>query len=268
MFEGTSRKATRMLHRRRIFRIVAGLLLGMSSVTGAQSPREVVVFGAASLTDVINELHEVFTKESGIPLKTSFAASSTLARQIESGARADVFFPADEEWMDYLQSRQLIRAESRRDVVSNRLVLIAPADSSIQVQISSGPELAKVLGRGRLATGDPDSVPAGKYAKAALMNLGAWDAVEKRLVRAENVRSALAFVARGEVPLGIVYLTDARIEKKVRVVGVFPPDSHPPIVYPIALTSVASPEAAQFIRFVTGPAARAIFAKYGFEPVH
>jgi molybdate transport system substrate-binding protein len=256
-----------MLHRRRIVQIVAGLLLAMSSLAGAQPSREVVVFGAASLTDVINELEKAFTQETGIPLKTSFAASSTLARQIESGARADVFFPADEEWMDYLQSRQLIRAESRKDVVGNKLVLIAPADSTLQILINSGPEFAKTLGSGRLATGDPDSVPVGKYAKAALMNLGAWETVEKRLVRTENVRSALAFVARGEVPLGIVYLTDAHLEKKVRVVGIFPPETHPPIVYPIALTSVASPEAAQFIRFVTSPLAREIFVKHGFEPV-
>ena len=225
------------------------------------------MFGAASLAEVLYDLGQAFTARTGIPVKSSLAASSALAKEIEAGAPADVFFSADLEWVSYLEKRGLLRPGPPRSVVTNRLVLIAPADSHVSLRIAPGFDLAGALGQGRLATGDPDSVPVGKYARAALEKLGAWERLSGRIVRAENVRSALAYVARGEAPLGIVYQTDALAERRVRVVDVFPADSHPPITYPIALTNTAGPEAAEFVAFVTSAAARPIFVKYGFQPL-
>ena len=239
------------------------------SATDPPNPpaRSITVFAAASLTDSVQELAADFGRSTGIVVKPSFAASSALARQIESGAPADVFFSADVDWMDYLEARKLVRAGSRHDLVGNRLVLIAPAASTLKLTIAPRFALGEALGAGRLATGDPDSVPVGRYARAALTTLGVWNGVEKRLVRAENVRAALALVDRAEVPLGIVYQTDALIDKGVRIVDVFPDDSHPPIVYPIALTSSARSGAQQFIDFLRTPEAQAVFRKYGFTPV-
>ena len=228
----------------------------------------IVVFAAASLTNVLQELGDGFTSQTAVPVRFSFAASSALARQIENGAPADVFFSADLDWMDYLQTRHLIRPESRHDVLGNRLVLIAPADSAVKLNIGPGFKLAAALGKGRLAAGDPDSVPAGRYAQQALTKLGVWNDVSARLIRADSVRSAMAFVDRGEAPLGIVYQTDALIDKKVRVVDVFPEDSHAPIVYPIALTTVAKPDAARFIAYIRGPAGVAAFNANGFSILH
>jgi molybdate transport system substrate-binding protein len=239
---------------------------GNSALTGARPA--ILVFAASSLTDAIQQLGNDFGKSTGIGVKFSFAASSALAHQIESGAPADIFFSADVDWMDYLESRKLIQAESRRDVLGNRLVLIAPAGSSITLKIAPHFALAQALGGGRLATGDPDSVPVGRYARAALTSLGVWDAVADRLVRAENVRAALAFVDRGEAPLGIVYKTDALIDKGVRIVDTFPADSHAPITYPIALTVAAQSVAAQFADYLSTPAASAVFVKYGFSSLH
>jgi len=247
--------------------LFAVLIAASNGPSEAASPEPVVVFAAASLTDALTEVGKAFTRETDIPIKMSFAASSTLARQIESGASADVFFPADEDWMDYLERKGLLAAGSRRDVLANRLVLIAPADSMARVRISSGSSLLAALGKSRVATGDPDSVPAGKYAKAALMSLGVWERVEPRIVRAENVRSALAFVARGAAPFGIVYLTDAAIEKNVKVLDTFPEDSHPPIRYPVALTTRAGPNAQRFVQYVSTETAAGIFEKYGFALV-
>ncbi len=234
----------------------------------AEAPKkEIIVFGAASLSEVLGEIGTAFTRDTGITVKTSFAASSALARQIESGARADVFFAADLEWMDYLLERKLIQGGTRKEVVANRLVLIAPAHSKASVRIRSGFSLAEALAGGRLATGDPDSVPVGRYALAALTRLGAWRQVEKRLIRAENVRSALAFVARGEAALGIVYATDAKVEGKVRIVDTFPADSHPPIHYPIAATTASGADGVRFVEYVAGAKARPLFVKHGFEPL-
>ena len=227
-----------------------------------------IVFAAASLTNALQEVADGFTKDSSIAVKFSFAASSTLARQIENGAPADVFFSAHIEWMDYLQSRKLIQVVTRHDVLGNQLVLVAPADSKIVLKIGPHFALAKTLGTGRLATGDPDSVPVGRYAREALTNLGVWDEVEARLVRADSVRSALAFVDRGEASLGIVYATDVQIDRKVRMVDVFPDNTHAPIVYPIALTAVAKADAIKFIDYVRGPVGDATFKKYGFTPLH
>jgi molybdate transport system substrate-binding protein len=238
----------------------------MTGATAADEPRMVLVFDAASLTDVVEELGRVFADKTQVQVKSSPAASSVLAKQIEAGARADIFFSADLEWMDYLEQRKLLRPGSRHNVVRNRLVLIAPVGSKVSLKIAPGFDLSKALAGGRLATGDPDSVPVGKYARAALEKLGAWNSVASQIVGAENTRAALAFVARGEAPLGIVYRTDALAEKRVRIVDVFPEDSHPSIVYPIALTVNASPEAQRFVDFVINAAAKPIFMKYGFEP--
>jgi molybdate transport system substrate-binding protein len=245
--------------------LAAILAFALGNALAAETGKSVVVFGAASLTDALTEVGAAFTKETGIEIKPSFAASSALARQIESGAPADVFFPADEEWMDYLEKKQLLAPGSRHDVLANKLVLVAPSRSTASVRITTGPQLVAAIGGARIATGDPDSVPVGKYAKAALTKLGAWDQIESRLIRAENVRVALAYVARGEAAFGIVYLTDARIDKNVKLLDTFPANTHPPILYPIALTSKAAPEAQRFAQFASGKQATAIFEKYGFS---
>jgi molybdate transport system substrate-binding protein len=232
----------------------------------ADEPKQgLLVFAAASLTNVLDEIGAAYTQQTRQPVKFSYAASSALARQLEAGANADVFFSADLEWMDYVQARSLIDRSTRRNVLSNQLALVAPADSRIELKIAPGFKLAEALGNGRLATGDPESVPVGKYARSALTSLGVWNEVADKLVRADNVRSALAFIARGETPLGIVYETDARVEKRVRVVDFFPADSHPPIVYPVAVTAKARPAARQFIDFLQSAPAQEAFKKYGFR---
>jgi molybdate transport system substrate-binding protein len=243
------------------------LLLATSLTIAAEQPRQsLIVFAAASLTDSLQKVSDAYTKSSGVPVKLSFAASSALAKQIESGARADVFFSADQEWMDYLDERQLIKRESRADLLGNRLVLIAPRDSKVALKLRSGAPILDALGaRGRLATGDPDSVPAGKYAKSALITLKLWDALRSRLARAENVRVALTYVARGEAPLGIVYATDVAVEPRVRIVDQFPENTHPPITYPVAQTRTASASAASFLEFLRSPGARSIFVGAGFR---
>jgi molybdate transport system substrate-binding protein len=254
----------------RILAAAAALFaMGSPSAPAADSPgASLTVFAAASLTNVMQEVGAAYVEAGGMAPRFSFAASSVLARQIEAGARADVFFPADQEWMDYLASRGLIRNETRRDVLGNRLVLIAPAGSTTELRIAHGFPLASVLGEdGRLATGDPDFVPVGKYARSALTTLGVWGDVADRLVRAENVRVALAYVARGEAPLGIVYATDARAEPKVRVVDDFPADTHLPITYPVAATKIAGARAMAFISFILSERATALFRLSGFVPL-
>jgi len=233
------------------------------SAADAQAP-QILVFAASSLTDAMQEASAAYEKTVHVTVKASFDSSAVLARQIEAGAPADVFFSADTEWMDYLQSRKLIQVASRKNVLGNRLVLIAPTQSQIQLKIAPHFPLAAALGKGRLATGDPDSVPAGRYARSALTNLGVWDEIAPRLARAENVRVALLYVARGEAPLGIVYASDALADKNVRVVDTFPADTHEPIVYSIALTRPAKSQAQAFIAYLTGPQGRDIFVKYGF----
>jgi molybdate transport system substrate-binding protein len=249
--------------------VLALALLGAAPPDSqAQAPAQpdLVVLGASSLTDALNEIGPAFTARSHHGVTLSYAASSALARQIEAGAPADVFVSADTEWMDYLQTRNLIDPATRRNVLGNRLVLISPADSTVTIKIAPHFALAKLLGDGRLATGNPDSVPVGKYAKSALTKLGVWSDVQDRIAAADNVRAALALVARGEAPLGIVYRTDALIEKKVRIVADFPASSHDPIIYPAATTARAHAGAADFVKFLSSPTARAIFAKYGFDP--
>ena len=239
------------------------LLLAVSGPALAQSP---VVFAAASLK---NALDDVAALSSSKPV-ISYGASSALAKQIENGAPAQLFISADLAWMDYLAQRKLLREGTRKNVLGNKLVLIAPAGSTVQVDIQPGFALARLLGDGRLATADPASVPAGKYTKAALEKLGVWDTVAGKLAPAADVRAALALVARGEAPLGTVYATDAAVEPKVRVVAAFPESSLPPIIYPAALTATApaSGAAADFLVLLGSPAARKIFEKYGFTPLN
>jgi len=236
----------------------------IASLSAAAQQPQILVFAAASLSESVQELNTNYEKTAQVTVKWSFDSSSVLARQIEAGAQADVFFSADTAWMDYLQSRNLIKPGSRKNLLGNSLVLIAPAQSQIQLRIAPHFPLMAALGNGRLATGDPDSVPAGRYARSALATLGVWDEVALRLARAENVRVALLYVARGETPLGIVYATDALADKGVRVVDTFPADTHEPIVYPIALTKSAKSEAAGFIAYLSGPQGRDIFVKHGF----
>ena len=223
-----------------------------------------LVLAAASLTNVLGELSPTSETRTGVGIKLSFASSAVLARQIEAGGKADVFVSADQEWMDYLQSRDLVVESSRRDLVGNRLVLIAPADSRIDLTISPGFPLLAALKGGRLSTGDPDTVPVGRYARAALTSLGVWNGVADRLVRADNVRSAMVFVARGEAPLGIVYATDAMVDRKVRIVDAFPRSSHEPILYPAAAIRGARPEAAAYLAYLADEDAAPVWKRYGF----
>lgn len=244
--------------------VAAPLLLALPARAQEAPKPELLVFAAASLTNVLGELSPAWTQSSGVNVKLSFAASSVLARQVEAGGNADVFISADQEWMDYLSQRGLIEKSTRRDLVGNRLVLIAPADSTVDLRIAPGFDLAGALRGGRLATGDPDTVPAGRYARSALVSLGAWDEMADRLVRADNVRSAMMFVARGEVPLGIVYTTDALVDKKVRIVDTFPENTHAPITYPGATIRGSNTAAASYVAFLAGPEAAAVWKKYGF----
>ncbi len=228
--------------------------------------KRITVFAAASLKNALDEAAAAYQRESGAETALSYAASSALAKQIEQGAPADVFISADLDWMDYLAKANLIAADTRANLLGNRLVLIAPALRPVALKIAPGFALAEALGDGRLAVADVKAVPAGKYAKAALEKLGVWAAVEGKLAQAENVRAALVLVSRGEAPLGIVYQTDAAADAGVKVVDVFPEDTHPPIVYPIAATAGAKfPDAARaFVSFLKGNAAGEIFAKQGF----
>ena len=244
---------------------IAVALLLILAPADAQAPRSVLVFAAVSLKGALDEVGALVAQRTGVALKPSYAATSLLARQIEEGAPADIFVAADEQWMDYLAERRLIAPASRLDVVGNRLVLIAPKDRAPALQIGAGFALAAALGAGgRLAVADPVNVPAGRYGKAALTALGVWDRVANRLAPADNVRAALAFVARGEAPLGIVYASDVVAEPGVVIVGTFPANTHPPIVYPAALTARAKPDAKKVLDVIASPEARAIFVKHGF----
>lgn len=236
------------------------LLAGSVMAQGAN----VTVFAAASMTDALGRAAAAWEKTSGNSVTLSFAASSTLARQIDQGARADMFVSADTAWMDFLQKNGRLMAGTRENLLGNSLVLIAAPGVTAPV-IRPGFDLVGALKGGRLALADPASVPAGKYARAALTALHVWDAVSSHVARAENVRVALEYVARGEAPLGIVYATDARVQPKVRVAGTFPAASHPPIIYPVALTKDADPAARAFLAYLKTPPARAIFQAAGFS---
>ena len=232
---------------------------------GAQA-QEVTVMAAASLTDAMKALGQTWAARGNPVPRFSYGASSALARQIEQGAPADIFASADEPWADYLQARDLLVPGTRVSPIGNTLVLIAPADQPGTIAIGPGVDLLTRLGpEGRIATGDPASVPVGNYAQAALEHLGVWLSVAPRLARAETVRAALLLVERGEAPLGIVYATDAAASKGVRVVGTFPADSHPPITYPFALTKHGdTPQGRALLAFLTGPEAAPVYRKLGF----
>jgi molybdate transport system substrate-binding protein len=232
---------------------------------GAQD-KSITVFGAASMKNALDDVDAAFTKQSGVKVVASYDASSALMKQIEGGAPADVFISADLKWMDYGSQKKLIKDDTRVNLLGNELVLIATKDSKIdKVTIGPGFDLAKLAGDGRIATGDVKAVPVGIYAQAALQKLGIWDAVEPKMAMTANVRAALTLVARGEAPLGIVYATDAKVEPGVKVVAVFPEDSHPPIIYPAAATTVAKPDATPYLAFLRGSAAKTIFEGYGFS---
>jgi molybdate transport system substrate-binding protein len=231
----------------------------------ALAQETLTVFAAASLKNALDNVDAAFAAASSVKVTASYAASSTLAKQIEQGAPADVFASADIDWMDYAHDKKLINDATRINLLGNRLVLIASKTSHLgDVAIGPGFDLAALAGDGRIVTGDVRAVPVGRYAKAALEKLGAWPKVTPKMAMTENVRAALALVARGEAPLGIVYETDAKIEPNVKVVGTFPPDSHPPIVYPFAATAGAKLPAARYLAFLRSAAAKATFERYGF----
>jgi molybdate transport system substrate-binding protein len=236
--------------------------------TAFSHAQNVTVFAAASLKDALDAVEAAYQKRSGQKTVISYASSSALAKQVESGAPAHIFISADLDWMDYLEKRKLIDTASRTNLLRNELVLVAPVDSKVALNVGPNFALAGALGNGRLAMGDPDHVPAGKYGKAALESLGVWPSVAGKIARAENVRSALLFVSRGEAPLGIVYRTDAVADKRVRIAGAFPADSHPPIVYPAAILASGrnNTSAQHYLSFLKAPEALATFRKHGFVP--
>jgi molybdate transport system substrate-binding protein len=252
-----------MRHRVIAFFLALGIA-GAPSAVQAQE-KSIIVFAAASLKNALDEVNAAFTKASGIKVAASYAASSALMKQIENGAPADVFMSADIDWMEYGAHHAVIKEATRVDLLGNRLVLIAPKDSKLgSLKIASGFDLAKLAGDGRIVTGDVRAVPVGKYAKAALEKLGAWAAAEPKFAMTENARAALTLVARGEAALGIVYETDAKAEPNVKIIGVFPAESHPAIVYPVALTATAKPDADRYLAFLRSPAAKAAFEAHGF----
>ena len=243
--------------------LIAGSLA--PSLARAQENAGLTVFAAASLKESLDEAASAYQKQTGIRVRVSYAASSALARQIEQGAPADVFFSADLEWMDYLQARNKLDIDTRRSLLGNQLVLVAPKASKAQVDLKRPATLLAALGSGRLAIGQTQTVPAGKYAKASLESLSLWNGVKARLAESDSVRAALMLVARGETPLGIVYASDAKAEPAVRVVATFPEASHPPIVYPVAaLRGAQSARATAFVQWLASPAADAIFQRRGF----
>jgi molybdate transport system substrate-binding protein len=241
------------------------LVMGAENTAHSQD-KTITVFAAASLKNALDDVDATFTKQTGVKVVTSYDASSALMKQIESGAPADAFLSADLKWMDYGVDKKVINESTRLNLLGNVLVLIASKNSKIDhVDIKPGFDLAKLAGDGRIATGDVKAVPVGLYAKAALENLGVWPSVEPKMAMTVNVRAALAYVARGEAPLGIVYATDAKVEPGVKVVGVFPDNSHDPIIYPMAATVNAKPETTQYLAFLRSAAAKSIFEGYGFS---
>jgi molybdate transport system substrate-binding protein len=235
-------------------------------VSTAARTADVTVFVAASLKNALDDAAKLYETKTGDKVVVSYAASSALAKQIEQGAPADIFFSADLDWMDYLEQKKLIDPASRHTLLGNTLVLIAPKDSDVSLVIEKNFPLLPALGAdGKLAMASVDTVPAGKYGKAALTYLGVWDAVASHVAQAENARAALTFVARGEAPLGIVYGTDAKSEPAVKVVGTFPENSHPRILYPVTLTASAKPEARKFVEFRLSAEAAPAFEAQGFS---
>jgi molybdate transport system substrate-binding protein len=248
-------------------------LLALACVVAASVPqlaraqdKTVTVFAAASLKNALDDTNAAFSKATDIRVVVSYAATSALVRQIEQGAPADVFLSADLRWMDYAVGKKLIQVDTRTNLLGNKLVLIAPKNSRLdRIAIGPGFDLAALARDGRIGVADVTAVPAGRYAKAALETLGAWAAAEKKLAPAENVRAVLAYVSRGETPLGIVYATDAKIDPGVKIVGTFPDGSHPPVIYPVAATATAKPEAQRYLDYLRSNTAKMIFETYGFS---
>jgi len=232
---------------------------------GSAQDKTLTIFAAASMKNALDEANAAYTAKTGIKVVASYAASSALAKQLEQGAPADVFISADTDWMDYSIKKKAISEPSRVNLLGNKIVLIAPKESKLShVTIGQGFDLAKLAGDGKIATGDVRAVPVGKYAKAALEKLGAWQAAEPKFAMAESVRAALALVSRGEAALGIVYETDAKVDSGVKIIGSFPADSHPAIIYPIAATASAKADATGYLAFLRSAAAKTIFERYGF----
>src|ERR1700728_317477 len=249
-----------------LFLLAFTVLLGSLASPALAEDNSLTVFAAASMKNALDDVDAAYTAKTGVRISASYAASSTLAKQIEQGAPADIFVSADTDWMDYATGKKNISEPSRVNLLGNSIVLIAPKDSKIDhVAIGPGFDLSKLAGDGKIATGDVKAVPVGKYAQAALDKLGAWQAAAPKFAMAESVRAALALVARGEAVLGIVYSTDAKVEPGVKIVGTFPADSHPAIIYPVAATSTAKPEAADYLAFLRSSASKTIFEKYGFK---
>jgi len=225
-----------------------------------------VIFAAASLKNALDEIAAAWTRETGTPApKISYAASSALAKQIEQGAPAALFISADTDWMDYVEKKSLLKNDTRVNLLGNKIVLITAKDSSVSIDIKPGFDLATAVGSGKLAMANVDAVPAGKYGKAALEKLGAWNGVKDKIAQAENVRAALLLVARGEAPFGIVYSTDAAAEPNVKIVSIFPADSYPPVVYPAAETKESrTADARVFLDYLKSSKARTAFEKRGF----
>jgi len=245
--------------------VAAGLAWTAGALPAVAQGKDVVVFAAASLKNALDDIAGQWQRETGKKAVISYAASNTLIKQIEQGAPADIFISADLDWMDYGQQKDLIRPDSRSNLLGNRLVLIAPKDSSVSANIQPGFDLAALLKGGRLAMGNVEAVPAGKYGKASLEKLGVWDSVKDKIAQAESVRAALLFVSRGEAPLGIVYQTDAAADPSVKIIGTFPENTHPPIIYPVALTKESTNADAQaLLSNLRSPAARAAFERQGF----
>src|ERR1700744_6261339 len=241
------------------------ILCGAALSPAAAQDKTLTVFAAASMKNALDDMDAAFTAKTGVKGNASYAASSQLAKQIEQGAPADSFVSADTDWMDYATQKKTINEPTRVNLLGNSIVLIAPKDSKIDnLTIGQGFDLAKLAGDGKIATGDAKSVPVGKYAKAALEKLGAGSAAEPKFAMAESVRAALTLVARGEAVLGIVYSTDAKVEPGVKIVGTFPANSHPPIIYPVAATMTAKPEAKEYLDYLHSAAAKAVLEKYGF----
>ena len=242
------------------------LLFGSAASPAVAQDKSLTVFAAASMKNALDDIDAAYTAKTGVKIAASYGASPALAKQIEQGAPADIFASADTDWMDYAIGKKNINEPTRVNLLGNSIVLIAPKDSKIDnVLIGPGFDLAKLVGDGKIATADVKSVPVGKYAKASLEKLGAWTAAEPKFAMTENVRAALALVARGEAVLGIVYSTDAKVEPGVKIVGTFPADTHPPIIYPVAATTTAKAEAAEYLAFLRSSSAKAIFEKYGFK---
>jgi molybdate transport system substrate-binding protein len=254
--------------RRFLLTLVAAVTVASLALTPSLARDESkgpLVFAAASLKDALDNINAAWMKDGKPKAAISYAASSVLAKQIEEAAPADVFISADLDWMDYLAERNLIKPDTRVNLLGNRLVLIAPKDSTLETKIAQGFDLAAAIGDGKVAMGNTDSVPAGKYAKAALTKLGVWDSVKDKVAQAENVRAALALVARGEAPLGIVYATDAKADPSVKVLDTFPEDTHPRIIYPAAvLAKATSPDALAFLEYLKSETAAKLFADQGF----